>query len=389
MCFKFLGLVGLLSFKIFASSEGVGEFISNECLGESTSEHLSGSYGYYDMRLEALPEVSVLPESPAKAEFLKTIDRSKRVFNPLLTRYEISNIFYQTYRGLYTGNSPVSAAAAAALNGDEILEGFVAFCNRTFPSRPDLKDAFLANIERLKALRLDKLEEASGLGVYRTSTLRNFLNKQILGLTGRPTLEGSEELFQGLKSIDFLRTSIPSTVGYRYSQRIAAREFLEWYAEISSLILGCGSFLQRDLGALVFRREEGGCGCCHRQHHVSKREMTVSLMDNLDYSEDSYNEEGAGSDVVGDVMSRAFWQGVVEGLGGRRLPLIEDHSYSRLLHGGNIDLVLQTLAEDGEFKVWDESLKSSAEYLSPFVSYYTNLGFKFKGLDGEYAVFGK
>lgn len=371
MLLKCLGLLGFLSLELFASNEGV-------------TDYLNGAHGYYEMRLEAISAVESITESPAKAEFLKTIERSKRVFDPHLSRDELYSIFNK-HRGEYTGNCPVSSEAAKALSWDEVLEEFLAFYDLALSP---LKEEFMAAVDAFKARRLEALEEASTLGEYRTSTLRNFLNKQILGLTGRPTLDGAEELFQALKAIGFLRTSIPSTVGYHYSQTLAAREFLEWHVEVTSLILGCGSFLQRDLGILVFRQEEGGCGMCARQHHVSKGEMTVSLMDQLDYTDDTYNEEGSGSDVVGNVMSREFWEGVLEGLGGRRLPLIEDHSFGGLVHKENIDLVHQTLAEDGELKVWEPSLESSPD-LSAFTSYYGNLGFTFKGLNGEYVVFGR
>ncbi len=167
------------------------------------------------------------------------------------------------------------------------------------------------------------------LGPWRLSTLRNFINKGILGLTGVSPLEGAEDLFQIMKSTGFLSTNITTTQNYSYSQKIAAQDFLLQNPSIHTLVLGCGSFVPRNFASVYLRQEEAGCASCQEFHHSRKGEMTISLPGgNLD------DEEGAASDIIADATSPSLWEGIREGLGGRKFKTIKDHSnYADLVQG--------------------------------------------------------
>lgn len=74
---------------------------------------------------------------------------------------------------------------------------------------------------------------------------------------------------------------------------------------------------------------------------------------------------------------------------GKKLRRIEDHSLGQLIGGSNVGYLRSALSDDGEFRVWAQGLVLSAFDEGTMVSTYKELGLEFKGLDGEYMIFGK
>ncbi len=121
-----------------------------------------------------------------------------------------------------------------------------------------------------------------------------------------------ETIFQIMKETDFLKTNIETVLGYSYSQAFAAKAFLENNPGVHTLVLGCGCSIPKCI--------QGYGATCQEIHHVSKGEMTASIPD-------QYSQYENVSDVIGDVNSPHFWEGIRQGLAGRKFSTIKDHSY--------------------------------------------------------------
>jgi hypothetical protein len=204
--------------------------------------------------------------------------------------------------------------------------------------------------------------------------LRNFINKTILGITGMPQLEGSEDLFQMMKNTGFLTTTIPTTLHYLYSQKIAAREVFQNHSEVDTLILGCGSFIPANISYGLFKKQDGGCGACECLHCLQKQEITVSLMDptqnHFDIRE-GYNEEGSGSDIIGDIHSNKLWEGIREGLGDRKLKAIKDHSWGVFNTREDLTNAFSVLKDEGRLE-----LETSQAAMDELIALGLDIGFR-------------
>ena len=388
-----------------------GEIASSCRFGQKVLPFLDGEHGGYELNLDALPAIlqSALPETEALKGFQDATHRalrsypsedekSKRLFQKIKNTFHTHRVERDPRIDKTTVLAEVPTfftdGSYKGLEHEALYERLLEICtsNTLMTSK---KPVFEEEISKFKET-VDSIPTATAhiqeaLGPYKVATLKNFLNKQILGLTGLLQLGGAEELFQMLKATGVIRTSIPTTVGYTYSQQLATREFLSNHPEVHTLILGCGSFAGNTALMLIEGPDggEGGCGSCSKMHHIKKGEMTVSLMDNLFFDKtDYYNEEGSASDVMADATSTAFWEGVLEGLVGRKLSRTEDHSMAQLIDASNVGYLRSVLSDDGEFRVWIQGLVPSEFDINKTLP-YTALGLAFKGLEDEYMVFGK
>jgi hypothetical protein len=153
--------------------------------------------------------------------------------------------------------------------------------------------------------------------------------------------------------------------GYRYSQKEATKEFLQSHEEVHTLVLACGNFIPYTVSYDFSRRSEGGCTSCHEGHHISKGEMTVTLFDRLAYIDEGedadYNEEGSSSDIIADITHPSFWEGVLEGLRGRKLRHIKEHNmYNPALALPRIGAIKQALEVGGVFETLCPSSSGAA-----------------------------
>ena len=385
--------------------EGVA---SSYRFGQAFLPFLNGEYGGYELNLEALPGVLKLlsegafPESAASNGFQDAAQRalisypsedkqSKMLFQKIKDTFDTDRVKWDqaTNETIVLAEDPTCLLEGPCVDPDKFCTQLLGIYDSKMPAK---RSAFEAEIAKFKEAidsipaTFARIQET--LGLYKVATLKNFLNKQILGLARQPQLEGTEELFQMLKATGVIRTSIPTTVGYTYSQQLATREFLSNHPEVHTLVLGCGSFAGK-AALMVIEGPAGGPGgrgCCADMHHIKKGEMTVSLMNKPIFdTEDHCNEGGSDSDVMADVTSDAFWGGILEGLGSKKFSKIKDHSMAQLIDASNVGYLRSVLSDDGEFTVWVPYLWG----LDREKEHYKQLGFELKELDGEYLIFGK
>ncbi len=327
---------------------------------EKMGEFLEGEHGYYEINPEAtsflMQLIAEAPPSPATEKFQIAYQRSKRPEAPLGATYEVvKNAYYRTRGKLPSlqGNAPISNPSSSS---EEMITQVISFLQTHGPEKIA---SFMDHIESVKLsqnIAKRKYDEYLRIfGPIRVGTIRNFINKAILGITRQPPLEGAPHLFALMQASGFLRTSIQSPMDYTYSQRLATREFLQNHEEIHTLVLACGNFIPYTVSYDFCKRSEGGCGCCQEGHHLSKGEMTVTIFDQLQYIDTGesadYNEEGSSSDVIADITHESFWQGVIEGLGGRKLRRIKEHNmYNPELSLPRIDQIKDALEDGGVFE---------------------------------------
>lgn len=337
---------------------------------EGMWEFLEGEHGYYEVHQEALPLLMDLIEeqAPSKASvrFKVAYQRSKRPEFGLGATYEvIKNAYYRT-RGAVPalqGNAPISNPSASPV---EMIEDITRFLSIHGPEQILAFKNHLEHVTRSQKVAKMKYDAyTSTYGPFREGTLRNFINKAILGITRQPKLEGAQELFDLMKASGFVTTGIDMVEGYRYSQKQAAKEFLQNHEEIHTLVLACGNFIPYTVSYAFSRRSEGGCGSCKEGHHISKGEMTVTLFDRLAYIDEGedadYNEEGSSSDIIADITHPSFWEGVLEGLGGRKLRYIKEHNmHTPTLVLPRIGTIKEALDVGGVFETLCPSSSTSA-----------------------------
>lgn len=329
--------------------------------------YLNGDHGYYTLHTEYLPEVErelVDQVSTAAEMFRAVIPFSRRPDSQTPLSYQqIKTAYYDARRDGrvqhgeipdLSANMPVTIAQGEEMTETQMIDVVKSFFNERGLS--DVSEKFETRIvsARLKhEENFIKYHEALTIfGEWRLGTLRNFINKGLLGITNQPQILGGEELFQMMKRVGFISADIETTYGYRYSQTIAAEEFLRDHPEVHTLVLACGNFIPYVVSQPFAGRSEGGCACCHDLHHISKGEMTVTLPDQLTYLREDYNEEGSASDIIGDISSEPFWAGIIRGLGDRKLTSIKDHNGSNpLLIFEHIEAVKSVLSPEGFLEV--------------------------------------
>ncbi len=182
------------------------------------------------------------------------------------------------------------------------------------------------NQEILKAQRL-YLESYQILGKGNTPAIRYAINKYILGMYEKSDqIDQSEQAFQILKATNFISTSIQTTQGYTYSSKTSITQFLHNHPNIHTIVLGCGNCISTVITNKARARhdldyEPKSSSLCQETHHHSTDEVTVSL------DLRGYSARGSIADIIADGRSDEFWEGVAEGLNGRKLDQIKDHSY--------------------------------------------------------------
>ena len=291
------------------------------------SSNINGNFGYYEINTNPAVTRSVLdrlePQSQGQGLCLAAIRRSLRP--EVKIELSINEIFDVARK---TGGIDFAAARASMerpnQSEDEQIGTVWSLC------APEHQDSFLAQIAAKKSEKKGFSEkyrtQYACLGNQDLSQIRDFINTELLNLEGERRINPAEaeDLFQTLKSIGFLRTAIPTTQGFTYSQTIAAQEFISNHPDVHTLVLGCGSFVDQDTHESLFgSRQAGLCGTCQCAHHISKGEMTVALN----------NGGGSGhpyADVIGDMTSREFWIGLKNGLTPGRVLRIVDHSETGL-----------------------------------------------------------
>ena len=331
----------------------------------SAGLNLNGNQGYYELdisKIDALAGRIIDDSSPINQIWSEVTDKAfRRRPNPdQMDQNYLRRIYCDIQEKNGKERSSMTAwailEASEARNTDEII-GILSQTLGSAEEKGDFLSQAQSHRETSLSKRIQDIISYHSLktGPWKMGTLRNFINKAVLGIMGESPfpLEERRQLFTVMKETGFLKTHIGHIDGYIYSQEIAAEEFLNSHSNIDTLVLGCGSFVPARLAIPLFGDSEGGCGSCGDGHCVSKGEMTVSMPDQLNFDISSgYNEEGSASDIIGDIRAPELWTGIRKGLGGRELSTIKDHRWGGDALNYHMD-AFSVLKEGGLLEIWN------------------------------------